>query len=239
MNVVIDLTACGPLTPTLILLPGLDGTGALFDPLMAAVTSDAPLQVISYPDAELLTYSDLVELVRPQLPERCVLVAESFSGPVGIRLASDPRVLALALCNSFASPPRAAFLRHFVSQRWLALPAPEWVIRQFLVGRDASPDLVSKVSQTLKCMSPAVAAARLRAVLGVDEREALRRCNKPVLYLRGSEDRLVKASAVDEIRTLLPSVEVRSIAGPHFLLQARPVESWAAIVEFLAKTVAN
>lgn len=237
--VVTDLTACWPLRATVVLLPGLDGSGALFAPLVTSAPSNASLKVISYPDGESLTYSDLVEFVRPQLPEQCVLVAESFSGPVGIGLASDPRVVALVLCNSFVSPPRARYLRHLVSKRWLSLSPPEWIIREFLVGRDVSRDLVSEVSQTLKRVLPAVSAARLRAVLGVDEREALRRCEKPVLYLRSTEDRLVTSSAADEIRLLSPSVEVGSIAGPHFLRQARPVESWEAIVEFCGRRVPN
>ncbi|MCI5146853.1 MAG: hypothetical protein D3923_15345 [Candidatus Electrothrix sp. AR3] len=75
-----------------ILLPGMDGTGILFKPLLKEFSEDIDVRALSYPCDTKLSYSQLVEYVRKKLPERedFILVAESFSGPIGYFLASNP-----------------------------------------------------------------------------------------------------------------------------------------------------
>ena len=87
------------------MLPGLDGTGALLEDFAAALAGHFDVEVIAYPHDELLGYSQLCGLVRMRLPQQdYVLIAESFSGPVGLALAAErPAGLkALVLCASFA-----------------------------------------------------------------------------------------------------------------------------------------
>ena len=74
---------------TLVLLPGMDGTGRLFKPLRDSLPEEMNVMTVSYPREEPLGYSDLLTLVRRSLPrDPFVLVAESFSGPIGIELAA-------------------------------------------------------------------------------------------------------------------------------------------------------
>ena len=91
------------------MLPGLDGTGKLFAGFIRAIGADAKVQVIAYPHDEPLGYGELEALVRAALPtdRRYVLLGESFSGPLAIRLAADPpRGLAgVILCGTFAKNP--------------------------------------------------------------------------------------------------------------------------------------
>jgi len=47
---------------TLILLPGLDGTGTLFDAFVAALGTEFNVKVVSYPITEPLDYSELMQL---------------------------------------------------------------------------------------------------------------------------------------------------------------------------------
>ena len=85
----------------MLLLPGTDGTGRLFGPLQKALPSDLRTQVISYPTNELLGYDTLTD--RIDLPNQpFALVAESFSGPIGIRLAARA-ILAVDVMEAFAS----------------------------------------------------------------------------------------------------------------------------------------
>jgi pimeloyl-[acyl-carrier protein] methyl ester esterase len=71
-----------------ILLPGLDGTGRLFDPLLKELPADLRAEVISYPTDAILDYAALEQFVEAALPRRdpFIIVAESFSGPLAIRL---------------------------------------------------------------------------------------------------------------------------------------------------------
>jgi len=54
----------------IILLPGLDGTGDLFKPLLAQLSNDikSNIMVVSYPTDLELSYPALVEYVRGKLP---------------------------------------------------------------------------------------------------------------------------------------------------------------------------
>src|SRR6476660_4945010 len=52
---------------SLVLLPGMDGTGALFAPFIAALGSDTSGTVVDYPTDQALGYAALEALVRSQV----------------------------------------------------------------------------------------------------------------------------------------------------------------------------
>lgn len=56
------------MTVSLVLLPGLDGTGELFEPLIDQLPGTIDPIVISYPTHEPLEYSALVARVLEKLP---------------------------------------------------------------------------------------------------------------------------------------------------------------------------
>jgi pimeloyl-ACP methyl ester carboxylesterase len=53
----------------------------------------------------------------------------------------------------------------------------------------------------------------------------LDRIRVPTLYLRATEDRFVPRSAAAPFARLASGARVVEIEGPHFLLQANPVEA--------------
>ncbi|MEW6284578.1 MAG: alpha/beta hydrolase, partial [Candidatus Eremiobacterota bacterium] len=66
------------MAPHLLLLPGLDGTGRMFEPFLRGLPPGLEVSVTAYPD-RLQPYADLERYLSwPEGP--CVLVAESFSG---------------------------------------------------------------------------------------------------------------------------------------------------------------
>ena len=73
-----------------VLLPGLDGTGLLFKPLKAAIPTETPIALVSYPTWTPYSYQALVTLVSAAVPTNApyVLIAESFSGPIAIQVAA-------------------------------------------------------------------------------------------------------------------------------------------------------
>src|SRR5438552_16171249 len=105
----------------LVLLPGLDGTGRLFDPLLEILPADFTASVVSWPTDQSLSFNQLESFVREALPadKPFAIVAESFSGPLAVMIAaSSPHNLrALILSASFISnplPPALRSLRYFV-----------------------------------------------------------------------------------------------------------------------------
>ena len=77
---------------TLVLLPGLDGTGRLFDDFIAALGPDVDAIIASYPTDQALGYAKLEPIARSFLPadRPFFLLAESFSGPLGVAIAAAP-----------------------------------------------------------------------------------------------------------------------------------------------------
>jgi pimeloyl-ACP methyl ester carboxylesterase len=87
----------------LVLLPGMDGTGELFAPLIKILPKDLLPLVVAYPPNEQWGYPELLDFIRHQLPEDedFVVLGESFSGPLALMLASDPPAQMRALiCES-------------------------------------------------------------------------------------------------------------------------------------------
>ncbi len=223
----------------LVLLPGMDGTGALFRPFLDALPADIETHVVSYPRDELLEYADLLPLVGDVAPssEPYVLVAESYSGPAAIEFAgTGPSCLrALVLCASFASNPLPALTRwlgRLARPALFRVPMPRAVVRRLLVGMDCPDELVDDVRSAIESVSPAVLTHRMRQILGVNAAPTLSALSVPVLYVAGSSDRLVGKRGLGQIAAHAPGLSSVVLDGPHLLLQVRPEEAAREIVEF-------
>jgi pimeloyl-ACP methyl ester carboxylesterase len=97
--------------PTLMLLPGMDGTGMLFDPLRAELGNAVGTTVVRYPTHGPIGYDELASIARAALPSGpFVVLGESFSGPIAILLAASrpAGLVGLVLACSFARNPRPA-----------------------------------------------------------------------------------------------------------------------------------
>lgn len=223
--------------PSLILLPGMDGTGDLFRSLLAVVPPTFRTRIISYPPNKALSYTALLDLLVGQLSDErdIVLVAESFSGPLAIRYAAahPAHVRAVILCATFISLPVPRFLRHLCTPL-LQLPIPTAAVRLLLTGRSAPDALVQEVRQAIRRVRPHVLAHRLREVLMLSsDGQPPRPCPMPMLYLAASHDALVPSSCIEAVRRAYPQMQVQTVDGPHLLLQARPQAAWREMERFV------
>lgn len=222
---------------TLVLLPGMDGTGTLFEPFITALGQDVAVQVVSYPAVDALGYSELEAHARQSLPSsgRFILLGESFSGPIAVAIAASqpPGLVGLVLCSTFVRNPRPVFgpLRHIANLLPVKL-APLPVLSKLLLGRFSTPALRAAFAAAMAQVSARALRARLRAVLGVDVSKQLRAIDVPILYLLARHDRVVPVSALKHIQRIAPNVQVAPISAPHFLLQAAPVEAAQTLASF-------
>lgn len=226
-------------TLLLLLLPGLDGTGKLFTRFVEHLPANVVPRVVRLPMDRPRGYADLVASMRPHLPvrQRFALLAESFSGPIALHLAAErpDGLVAVALIASFHRRPVAgwiAALRPFASLAFQR-PPPEWAIRHFLAGSDAPAELVAAIRSAVADVPPEVMATRVRDALRVDATGALAACPVPLLYLSGSDDRLLRWAVVREMRERHPALEHRELAAPHLVLQRRPREAAELVSDFL------
>jgi pimeloyl-ACP methyl ester carboxylesterase len=217
-----------------LLMPGLDGTGDMFEPFLEAAPAGYDLRALSYPTDTAFTYAELADWVAARLPTHPIsLVAESFSGPVALLVAQRrSNVAALVLCATFVRSPYPAVLARAPRAFFRKRPAAA-IARHILTGGDVR--LARAAISALSTVQPDVVASRIQNILTLDCRDALLEFDKPLLYLSPTKERLLPSGATRTIRELRPDAAFREIDGPHLLLQCKPRECWAEIAPFLAR----
>ena len=228
---------------TYCLLPGLDGTGDLFEPLLREIGNENTVRVVSYPADQVLSLSEIVACAAAQLPknEPLILVAESMSGPIVVKLLAanvlDVKVKGVIFCATFVRPPLPvlAWMTKFLPLELFArLPVSAMILRGFALGLDAPNELVLKLQATLAKVTPSVIASRIRIMRDLNEVATLRKLFVPCCYLQATRDRLVWSRYAKDFKENIPDLRFKQIDGPHLLLQTRPKECLRAIREFEA-----
>lgn len=218
-----------------ILLPGMDGTGELLTEFATALAPELIAKIVSYPKDVALNYEALTALVAESLPREgsFVLIAESFSGPIAIELAArkPEGLIGLVLCTSFARVPRSRMLRVFDAMQRILPPdkLPIAPTMPWLMGRWSTGDWTRRVRDAVRSVSAEAMRARLRAAAETDVTSRISEIDCPLLYLKGSRDRLIGNAGWRDIRDLCRNAVCIEIEGPHFLLQAKPQECAAAL----------
>jgi pimeloyl-ACP methyl ester carboxylesterase len=224
-------------------MPGMDGTGLLFAPLQELIGGESEwriltYRILTYARDRALSYEQLAACVAEQLAGgwHVVLLAESFSGPLGLRyaIAHPQRVRAVVLISSFVQSPMPRWITNLAATLVRRAPIGRMAIRMLLVGWCAPPTLVKAVLGAIWQVDRRVLAVRLKAIGRLDCGDLLVECRAPVLLLCGSRDVLVGRRAVRRMLALRSELTVRIIDGPHLLLQSSPAEAWREIRAFLA-----
>ena len=225
----------------LVLLPGLDGTGILFEPIIRVLPKELTPVVQSYPGDVPLSYDELLPIAQSALTvsEPFVLLGESFSGPLALWIAAkNPAGLkGVILCASFVRNPVRFFpracrrlIQPFIFSSW-----PPWFRCRALFVGYASRAMFELVEHAHRLVTAEVMAARAREIVAVDAEEALSVCRVPLLYIAGAWDRLVPEHNRRRIKQLKPSVELVVLPSSHMVLQNVPEAAAEVIAEFAAR----
>lgn len=207
------------------LLPGMDGTGHLYGDLMAELRGHDVRPVAYQGGTYEEAYASLPAELRHPSPDD-VIAAESFGGPLGIRIAAAHPIAKLVLVASFVRmplwiPPGALIT--------MIHPPPALAIRALMVGSDAPDALVRQVGEVIGTVPRAWLAARLDSLAAMDASDDFLAIRSPILWLRAKEDHMIPEAATTDAVSLRPELEVHVIDGPHLLAQRVP----AAVARFV------
>jgi pimeloyl-[acyl-carrier protein] methyl ester esterase len=222
----------------IVLLPGLDGTGTLFEPLIACFLKPCAVKVIQYPADTSLSYEELETYVFNLLPidSPYTVIAESFSGPIALRLSErgGQNLRAVVLVCSFAFRP-LGWLGLLVARLPLGFilrfPIPDVIIRGFLLGEAAPEELICRARAVISSVNPKVLATRLRQALTSDYCAGQIQCTARVVALFSKADRLLGPTALTSISKACSTAELLEINAPHFALQSVPGEIIQSLVD--------
>jgi pimeloyl-[acyl-carrier protein] methyl ester esterase len=225
----------------LVLLPGLDGTEIFFGPLLAVLPSWIQPLVVTYPTSGVNDYLELLPVVRNAVQDcdEFYVLGWSFSGPLALMLAAaEPkRVRGVILGASFVRSP----LPLLSALRFAVLAPVVHLVRlahrlHLRFTKEDSGILRQDKAATLARVPSRIVAARARVILTFDARDYLRRCAQPVLYVAGSQDKVVPARNAAEVVRELPSTKLVTIDGPHLALYTNPCAAADAIVTFMQRS---
>jgi pimeloyl-ACP methyl ester carboxylesterase len=230
----------------LVLLPGLDGTGSLFAPLLGVLGEDFIPVVVTYPRDQVLWYEQLYPRIREVMPwgKPYVLVAESFAGPLALKFAaSQPEgIEAIVLCSAFfskISAPSGSWTSFFTNQKWFDNATADSAIKQLVTGGVCEPTLLANIKSAIKSVSPEVLSHRVKLMFETDVTAALEEVKAPILCLAGQQDKLGAAQAMQNIQKVKPQSGYVSFDTSHLVLQTKPREALDAIKGFLEKLPAS
>lgn len=233
---------------TLLLLPGLEGSGTLFAPFVSALENklgaEVHIKVVHYPTSGAHSYTELGTIARAAVPPEGAyfVLGESFSGPIAVGLAAgaSPRCKGLILCATFVRNPMPllSMTKPLLSVLPMSLGRLQLAI-YFLLGPFCTPALRAMLAAPIARISSQAVRTRLRAVLDVDVAAKFAKLRVPVLYLRAAHDRLVPPSASELVLKLRLDAQVMQFDAPHFLLQTVPIEAGDVVASFVKAHVSS
>ncbi len=218
----------------IMLLPGMDGTGLLFNPLLPLLS--IPQEIIPFNSALYQTYESIYKHVKANLlNEEFYLLAESFSGPIAARLASEniknlKGIIFVATFLSCPSKPLVSFAKKLSLRNLLKIPFSSYFIRKFLIGSIFPIELFYRA---LSKVTDFEFKSRLSALEKLSENAVQIKSNIPVLYLYAENDYLVSENHISEFVSQFNNVSVCHVQGTHFLLQSNPESCARHINDFI------
>ncbi|MBA2126923.1 alpha/beta hydrolase [Hyphomicrobium methylovorum] len=224
----------------IVLLPGLDGTGQLFDRLERDLSPRLTVTAVSYPNDASLGYAGYSKLVCELIGKRnVILLGESFSGPVAVRVAAQlgQQIESVVLAATFLKYPYPGWLLRRAA-RVDPETTPVRLRNRVLMGSYGDPELEAKVDGIVRNLSRPVRAARLCAIADIDVRDDFTALKVPVLALHGRQDLLIRRTPIQRAVSRKGGARMIVLPAAHMLLQTRARECAAEILSFVSSYTA-
>ncbi len=211
----------------LVLMPGLDGTGKLFAPIIPLLQPHFNLIVVTYPDLD--SFSEYVDCALGQLPPDpgYSLVAESLSGPVALAVMAQrgDEVGPSILSSTFARSPLSSLNRmeKYIPEQVFSIGAlNEFCLDVCTVDDEDHSETQPLPLNVTEQIDGTLLKHRISVMSRIDISALLPQIETPILYLRATRDRIVDEQYVRMLQQNLPNMIRGDLDGPHLLLQTQP-----------------
>jgi pimeloyl-[acyl-carrier protein] methyl ester esterase len=228
---------------SLVLLPGLDGTGELFQPLLSCFPEWIKTVVVPYPRDRFCSYEGLKSIIMESLPIGVpfFILGESFSGPLAVKVSHNgPEGLrGIVLCATFVRNP------FIIIPSWLKILSvtPLYMLWPLLLkiralyASEKYREIANLGINAVKTVDPNVIAKRVKEILSVNVENDLRSCDVPILYIMGTRDHLIRRHNFRRIQKIKNNIQLAEINTLHFVLQLEPRKSADILMEFMGSNL--
>lgn len=218
----------------IILLPGVDGTGVLFEPFVETFKADVPVEVIPLTKDSDQSILNQVSIIEDAVgDEEIILIVESYSGLLAYELAkrNKIRIKQIFFFGCFLQPPSfIGKIGRFLPVRLLNI-IPDKVIAHILFNRWSSPELISLFRKAIDAGDFSNLKKRIR-IIGTYHKPG-QVIDVPCVYVQATMDNLVSAYNVKAFEDLCSDLQVEVVEATHMLLQTQPQEMSQLIHKYL------
>jgi len=209
----------------ILLLPGLDGTGILFDRLVSALPNDLDVQIISLDSLIGTSFSEQAQSVADSLNDtEFIIVAESYSGRMGYELCHllGERVKRVIFLASFVSSPSIISKWAHLMPIFLLRPNifSKWLLTNIGFSGEGNTILTAHVFESLNRAKKDKLKQRLKNISKLNT--PFRMLATQAVYIQAEKDHLVSERVVNIIEKLFINVSMVKLSGGHFVAQIHP-----------------
>ena len=222
----------------ILLLPGMDGTGVLFEPFVKAFPNSLDIQVATLIQETDVSFEEQASALLGQVKNNTVIVGESYSGLVAHELAklAPESIKHIVFAASFlVRPSILAKFGNLVPKRMLDYTLyPKPIVMQVLFGKYRSQYLMELFERAMADVPLDLLEFRIKQLCNLNKVEHSN--NIPATYLQAEYDSLVSSNAVDVFKKVYPHLDHKTVRGSHFVLQTNPKDSVREVMAIIAKT---
>ena len=208
----------------ILLLPGMDGTGVLFDPFVKALPNSTEVQVAKLIQEKDISFEEQASVLLGQVKHNTIIVAESYSGLIAHELGklAPESIKHIVFAASFLERPSIlAKFGNLMPKSMLDYTLyPKPIIMQVLFGKYRTPYVMKLFERAMADVSVDLLAFRIKQLCNLKKIEQL--SDIPATYLQAEQDRLVCNGAVDVFERVYTNLNCKTVPGSHFLLQTNP-----------------
>lgn len=229
------------MTVNLLLLPGLNNTGAVYRETIARLPEGIRAQAPDLPALD--TIEAIADAVLRDAPPRFVLAGHSFGGYVALAVLerAPERVQALALLATSAradtpeqAPKRLQAIAAVQSGDYVEIASSSTA--PFHPDSLAQPALLARRREIARAYGAERYVAHVRATMARPDRTALLDGRVPLLWVTGSHDSVIPVARQREEATALPGCRFEVVDGAGHLL---PLEQPAALAARLGDWIGS
>ncbi len=231
---------------TLVLVPGLNNTRAVFDGVVLALPPQ--VQALAVDNPPLDTVEAIAQALLAQLPERFWLAGFSFGGYVALALleAAPERVQGIAMiCTgpyadpTATRPKRLAALEAVAQGRYFEL-IEQQAANAFHPDSLSNTALMQMRSAMVRDYGSERYVAHVRATMARPDRSHLLDGNKPTLVISASHDTVIPPDSVTRYAAQVPRSETHIVQGAgHLMPMERPGELADLLVTWITSNAAG